>query len=311
MNPISTSSLFHFTDKYDTLKLILQNGLRYSYSTEWFPIEVVKYYLEYIGENIKGRKYPYICLPLISFCDTPLTRVGQHAKRYGKYFIGIEKSYVNFSQGLHLNPMLYANSYTIKSYLADISYILNIIKLIESYSKQTGIALNSVQEQLPYGRIFAPFIDSSELSAQHLAKGNNILVKRFKELIAIYKPIQEINRNHTNYYYIDEREWRTYLPDEIASWKWGLSKTMCKNNKNAWTESISSKYKYFTIIPQFLYCINHIAVEFESQREDIINFIRTSPKLFGHQVSNQIERDKFRDLLISTVTSFEKIENDY
>ena len=45
MNNINASSLFHFTKKFDTLKLIIKNGLRYSYAYEKYPKEIISAYL--------------------------------------------------------------------------------------------------------------------------------------------------------------------------------------------------------------------------------------------------------------------------
>ena len=36
-NNINASSLFHYTKELSTLKLILQNGVRYSYAFEKYP----------------------------------------------------------------------------------------------------------------------------------------------------------------------------------------------------------------------------------------------------------------------------------
>ena len=42
MNRVNSSSLFHFTQKLDTLKKIIKNGLRYSFAYEQYPSSIVQ-----------------------------------------------------------------------------------------------------------------------------------------------------------------------------------------------------------------------------------------------------------------------------
>ena len=68
----NTGTLFHFTKDLNTLKKILKEGFRVTYCKEYF------------GDSFMG-------IPMVSFCDIPLSRTDQHTKDYGKYVIGLDK----------------------------------------------------------------------------------------------------------------------------------------------------------------------------------------------------------------------------
>lgn len=71
---ISSHTLFHFTNTFDTLLKILENGLRYSLLYEKIP-------------NKKLAYFTYCaCL-----CDIPLSMVGNHVSTYGHYAIGLRR----------------------------------------------------------------------------------------------------------------------------------------------------------------------------------------------------------------------------
>lgn len=71
---ISSHTLFHFTNTFDTLLKILENGLRYSLLYEKIP-----------NKNLAYFTY-CACL-----CDIPLSMVGNHVSTYGRYAIGIRR----------------------------------------------------------------------------------------------------------------------------------------------------------------------------------------------------------------------------
>lgn len=98
MNSIISSSLLHFTNRFSSLKGIVSKGFRYSYCKEKFPKAVVNNVLHkdedgfrpnnfYVNDAITGD----VLIPMVSFCDVPLTRAGIHASSYGKYIIGVDK----------------------------------------------------------------------------------------------------------------------------------------------------------------------------------------------------------------------------
>lgn len=67
-----TTSLFHYTKEWKNILGILENGIYFSYS------------YDDLGAI-------FIAIPMISFCDIPLSRNQEHINRYGKYAVGISK----------------------------------------------------------------------------------------------------------------------------------------------------------------------------------------------------------------------------
>ena len=74
----SANTLFHFTDSIDKLQSILQNGFYTSYSKELI-----------LGNGI-GKEF---AVPIISFCDIPLSNISEHVKKYGGYAVGVSKDF--------------------------------------------------------------------------------------------------------------------------------------------------------------------------------------------------------------------------
>ncbi len=71
---VSSKTLFHFTRRYRTLVQILKDKgfwAQYTIEPRWDIEEVV--------------------IPMVCFCDIPLTSIAEHAKRYGSYAIGLSK----------------------------------------------------------------------------------------------------------------------------------------------------------------------------------------------------------------------------
>ena len=65
-------TLFHFTKSRDTLKLVLKNGFWPRYCLED---------IQWIGED----RFPYISIPIVCFCDIPLSRIQEHVGCYGEF----------------------------------------------------------------------------------------------------------------------------------------------------------------------------------------------------------------------------------
>ena len=78
MPQLSSASLFHFTNSLDTLKQILAHGFKPFYSSEDLTLFGV--------QECHG-------IPMVSFCDIPLSRTRQHAAHYGRYALGLRKSW--------------------------------------------------------------------------------------------------------------------------------------------------------------------------------------------------------------------------
>lgn len=92
MSQLSSESLFHFTDSMDNLINILYEGFEIRYSLDKLPYGV---------DEVE------VALPMVCFCDIPLSRTKEHTNKYGYYCIGLKKSW---GQSNRLNPVLYLSS---------------------------------------------------------------------------------------------------------------------------------------------------------------------------------------------------------
>lgn len=87
-------TLFHFTKNIDFVKNILTDGFWPRYCLEDFS-----WYI---------HKIDYLAIPMVCFCDIPLSRINEHVGFYGEYGIGLTKEWALKNK---LNPVSYlANS---------------------------------------------------------------------------------------------------------------------------------------------------------------------------------------------------------
>lgn len=98
---LSSNSIVHFTSSKDALKGILSENFKVKYCRELLRIE--------------GLQDMVLRVPMVSFCDIPLSQVKEHISRYGKYGIGLTREWAVRNK---LNPVLYFEpaSYLAKSY---------------------------------------------------------------------------------------------------------------------------------------------------------------------------------------------------
>jgi hypothetical protein len=159
--PLSANTLFHFTDHIDKLEGILKNEFYPNYSLEnWDTI---------VGNNFA------IEIPMVCFCDIPLSQINRHIKRYGSYAIGLTKEW-GMKKGI--TPVLYVhkNSATLK----------NFFKLLkDAYENNTLEKDERLRVLLTY-------------------------IKPYKGTLIRRKEKEKILINDVTFY--DEREWR-YVPD--------------------------------------------------------------------------------------------------
>ncbi|MHA8105019.1 abortive infection system antitoxin AbiGi family protein [Aquirufa nivalisilvae] len=90
MSRISSTTLFNFTNSFDYLEDNLTNGIYCNNTFEKLPIRNIGY-----------------SVPMACFCDIPLSLIKEHFKWYGKYGIGINRSY---ARKIELMPVWYVTS---------------------------------------------------------------------------------------------------------------------------------------------------------------------------------------------------------
>lgn len=175
---LSSNSLIHLTKTKESLKGIL---------TENFKI---KYCLETINTTDKTFK---AAIPMVSFCDIPLSEIKNHIQNYGSYGIGLQKEW-----GINnkLNPVLYIEKESILG--------VNYFKVYaDTFSgKQIGALTDTEAALLDICRYMKNYQDNL------IRNGNTI----------------------ENYRFSDEREWRYVPPREVAKMLY-LSKYYDTNDK--------------------------------------------------------------------------------
>lgn len=164
MSSISANTLFHFTKNKDTLISILKSNFRPSYCCE-------KYYLG------KGGTWQ---VPMVCFCDIPLSQVQEHTSWYGEYAIGMTKEWAIKND---INPILYINQ-EIKL-IDTIKENLNYLIEERDINRENKKHIQSIIDNLLYQYAFIKPYEGE----QYQQKADRRIHKRF----------------------YDEREWR-YIP---------------------------------------------------------------------------------------------------
>ena len=184
--PLSASTLFHFTDSKDSIKKILEENFKVFYCKE----------TPHLGDN---KLIFYV--PMVSFCDIPLSEVKEHISKYGKYGIGLTKNWGGING---LNPVLYVskNSFLSTSYICAARHFADVETLDDLSNEQ-----KSLVDVLRY-------IKSYE--ADLTRKG-------------ITTP---------NYRFSDEREWR-FVPPHSESCPMIIDQEFYTNNKDFCDKSLS------------------------------------------------------------------------
>lgn len=154
MSRISSETLFHFTTKAEYLFKVLENGF------------VPRYYPEII--DVEGVKKAEYAIPMVCFCDIPLSQIKNHIETYGKYGIGMSSSWAKKSK---LNPVIYLEN--------DSQLTNSIVSEIKSISKQR-------KEQIEKHKAFNIF-------------------RYIKKYQGDFKRANKVIKNVKFY---DEREWR-------------------------------------------------------------------------------------------------------
>jgi hypothetical protein len=95
MSNLSPNSLFHFTPDYNNLLGILKNTFYPRYCLEKF--DLVDNDQQHFVED---------AIPMVCFCDIPLSQLINHINRYGKYGLGMNKEW---GRKKGLNPVIYIN----------------------------------------------------------------------------------------------------------------------------------------------------------------------------------------------------------
>ena len=192
--PLSSNSLIHFANNIEAIKGILETDFNISYCRERVTL---------------GGKSQEFHVPMVSFCDIPLSEIKEHIHKYGNYAIGMTKDW-GMRQGL--NPVLY---------MAQTSF------LSDSYRKVWNDMIDASEDEC---------WTDSELATADILR----YIKNYEaDLTRKGKTIK-------NYRFSDEREWR-YVPphsvdcDHIISSEW-YNEQKNKNEADAKIKSLKLSF---------------------------------------------------------------------
>lgn len=279
MSTINASSLFHFTKGgIKALTSILTNGFRLSYCMESYP-----------DQSIVG-------IPMICFCDIPLMRTAKHRKGYGNYAIGVSKEAFRSKHFLDLNPVHYRNSKMMDK------AVEHAIERMWHYTNEFKEMLECIVED-NFKRIsrgdgaFPSRNDEQQDNLMSIFSQRHI----YQSLIAYTKPYKE-----ETYCYYDESEWRIVSADMgETKWIWNVDKDTKKDVRKKENQRLWKNPDIYYRINS-LSDISYIIVSTEKQVQQLVSFVRKANKLMGLDVTPEE-----RDLLLTKITSFERIKKDY
>ena len=163
-NKINASSLFHFTRKFDTLQSIVRNGLRFSYAFERFSPNIIANFNYPSNPQLVLSTYKNagVAIPMISFCDIPITRTAEHIGKYGQYMIGLDKEFIIDTYNEIINPVLYIHSNNLGDAFDEISNVY-----AEAHNKQIEQVLDYSDKKEP-GSASRPDDDESSTDIEAL-----------------------------------------------------------------------------------------------------------------------------------------------
>ena len=192
-NTISANTLFHFTESLDYLIGILTNNFYPRLCLENHSVFFPEYN-QYISE---------LALPMICFCDIPLSNIRNHVGIYGEYAIGLTKEW---GKKNNISPVMY--------FLGD-SISVQVIKACFKHIDKCLKKSNKHMAKVHYGDANFPTDEKDKLIdilTDELASVSNGLV----EILGFTKQYSgSFFRNGKEYKdvcFYDEREWR-YVPD--------------------------------------------------------------------------------------------------
>ena len=306
---VNSSSLFHFTRDFETLKQILAKGLRFSYCYEPFGEIVAKQGWDIVLKvgtkiiNCKG-----IAIPMICFCDIPLLRTQKHREKYGDYMIGFNREAlikaVNATNYM-MNPVQYRCHPIFDEQLEELAILKDeyISKIKSAEIPDEGLEIRKSEKRNEL--YFSNLIMQSAIREKN--KETIRRINAIDSIIGFSKPYKET----CGYDYMEEREWRIVIPDcNRPSPNLGWLKFASKEQADNFKLKLSKNY------PRELYLhlnnieittlVNHIVVSSEAERNATIYFLNKGNKIFGCDLSVSQRMN-----LLSKITSFEQVDKDF
>lgn len=309
MKSNNTGTLFHYTKSLSNITSILENGLQFSYCTEDFSQHTTIY----------NNKFG---IPMVCFCDIPITRATEHTYRYGKYAIGIsKKSLLNGEYKQSINPVMYIFS---ESVLESVNYTQQIElsnrplleRTIEVESKKGNIEVSDYDASTGnFGRIVFKGMVALGDGAPLQPIFDKLAIDAYLDIIyGFTKKYIGRDKDGGDVINYNECEWRIVLIER------GLVNDNCTWIRESALLSEFERWKadHMHISHQIFslnrFCkfsaqdITYIIVPTEKEVTKIVEFIlNDSTKTIGGKSISKYQKE----LLISKIISIERIEQDF
>jgi hypothetical protein len=268
MGNLSSETLFHFTGRdngYDTLISIINNGFYPRYSKEEFPI--------------------CAAIPMVCFCDIPLSKIKEHMEVYGTCALGMKKEW-GIKNGI--SPVFY---------VSENSNNLQKFENVRNY-------LQYLWYDSPVSGVIPAKIRNAKLETMTDPDLRDFLINMNKNLLDIIKDFitiefnmklvtedSQITTKQRKFY--DEKEWR-------------LIPKMDYINESAYDDEVFKKKnsEMTKCALEFNFTdIRYIIIEDDSMRANIISVLK---KRF-----NTLECDNYINSQKITILTNEQINNDF
>ena len=286
-----TSSLFHYTKSCDDVISILQQGLKFSYCKEKFTDEIC------------------VGIPMICFCDIPISRNEEHSEHYGNFAIGFTKRHLTTVTGRFINPVNYIMSdrqiegaMLLRDFAnAEKEKLSELIK----EKKQEGAAEINLSFK---GKKFVGIEtdkDSGLIFLKSMIDGDDWYRKAIS-LIGFMKRYED-KRKKGVYINYNECEWRLVLPENtklldgsLCEWFWS------EQQYDKWRKGRKDKFVNFNPVPFDVMDITTIIVPTEADKLELTLRLSKLKKLCGWDLSKEQ-----RTCLLSKVISSEYIKKNF
>ena len=265
---ISANTLFHFTRSPDNLINILIDG--------FYPrccMENLEFIYKHGTSQLSTTGF---AIPMVCFCDIPLSQISNHVEKYGGYALGLSKEW---GESNGINPVMYElpNS--------------NAIETIRE----------SIHTTIPY--LTGQSLDNEEYQEEMRKLGNEMIF--FSCYLKPYKGLrwdgEGFSGNEIMFY--DEKEWR-YIPNYKSILEKSLRpyifshEYLNESKKDEFNDIFKQNFK-LDFRPDD---IKYIIVNRESEVLDMAKKVEDIKDLFD---ANEIK------LLITRIISVERLRDDF
>ncbi len=316
MEAINSSSFFHYRREKDDFYEIVKEGFHYRYSFEPLGAEFAHsnqlQYTPLMNIVEEGKRIPFrddysgIAMPMLCFCDIPIMRAGKHRNNYGEYCIGVDKEMMRQRFAAIINPVFYVSSEVVKMGFENLVTLKRELQpTIDKLEKARKVNIGNIS----ISDILDSLKDKNYLFRLNKRNQYSKLYLSLMYFMALCKPYIGMNYKGEDVCFYEEREWRVFAYDmNTTSWVYDTTSDEFEKSRKDYNEKMKQMGFFKKLISQddVDKIISHLIVPKEENVPEIINEIMNSPTVFGHHVS-----EEKKQLIISRVTSFERIEKDY